>query len=140
MWASVARGDANGRVEKTTCTESSSPPAVAAADFLALFKRCMASGLKARMVINHAAGCQAITVTCNLPASAETAPTAGRRRCRRRRSRAATAAHAVPAQSSSPATVTPVGRDVSSPSVTPLPPSLLELQPPSAKKNPKTAK
>jgi hypothetical protein len=80
MWVSVARGDVNVLVEKTTCTESL--PAITAAEFLALFERCMVSGLKACMVISHAAGCQAITVTCNLPAPTMTATTAGR--CRRR--------------------------------------------------------
>ncbi len=70
MWASVARGDANVRVEKTTCPES--PPAITAAEFLVLFERCMTSGLKARMVISHAARCQAITVMSSLPASTET--------------------------------------------------------------------
>jgi hypothetical protein len=135
-WASVARGDANVRVEKTTCTQP--PPAVTAAEFLALFHHCMASGLKARMVTSHAAGCQAITVTCNLPASTETTTTAGgrhrRRRHRRWRGRAATAARAVPAQLSSPVAAAPMGGDISSPSVTPPPPSLPKLQPPPAKR------
>jgi hypothetical protein len=85
-WASVARGDVYARVEKTTCIEP--PPAVTAAEFSALFERCMASGLKAHMVISHAARCQAINVMCSLPVPAKTATTAGgcsRHRHRRRR-------------------------------------------------------
>ncbi len=80
-WASVASGEACARVEKNTCPGS----VVTAAEFSALYERCMASGLKARLVISHAAGCQAITVSCSLPVLAKTAAAAGRRRYRRRR-------------------------------------------------------
>jgi hypothetical protein len=92
-WASVARGDVYTRVEEATCTGP--PPAITAAEFSWLFERCMASGLKARLVTNHMAGCQTITVTCTLPVTAENATAAGRRRRRRHhhrwRGRAATA-------------------------------------------------
>jgi hypothetical protein len=82
MWASVAKGDVLTRVEKTTCPGQ----AVTAAEFSALYERCMASGLKAHLVVSHAAGCQAITVSCSIPVLAVTATAAGRRRhCRRHR-------------------------------------------------------
>jgi hypothetical protein len=44
-WASVTRGYVYTRVEEATCTGP--PPAITAAEFSALFERCMASGLKA---------------------------------------------------------------------------------------------
>jgi hypothetical protein len=80
-WASVVRGEACPSVEKATCPGSQ--PAVTAADFSALYQRCMASGLKARTVISHAAGCQIFTVSCNIPVPAMTKTVTGRRRCRR---------------------------------------------------------
>jgi hypothetical protein len=72
-----------------------SPPSVTAVDFTALYKRCMESGLKARVVFNHAADLQTITLTCSLPTSSTSTATAGRRchrQCRNRRARAVTAA------------------------------------------------
>jgi hypothetical protein len=90
-------------------------------------EHCMVSGLKARLVISHAAGCQAITVSCSLPVPAEAATTAGRRRRRHRRQRGRTATTAREARlhPSSPVVVTPVGGNLSSPA-TPPPPSLPE--------------
>jgi hypothetical protein len=78
-WASVAKGDVLTCVEKTTCPG----PAVTAAEFSALYERCLASGLKARLVVSHAAGCQAIMVSCSIPVLAVTATAAGRRHHRR---------------------------------------------------------
>ncbi len=84
--------------------KSSSPaqqPAIIAAEFTALYDRCLASSLKAHVVFNHTAGCQMLTVSCSFPVPAETSTTAGRRprrhRRRRRRGRAATSAPAAPA-------------------------------------------
>jgi hypothetical protein len=131
MWASVASGEACARMEKNTCPGS----VVTAAEFAALYERCMVSGLKARLVISHAAGCQAITVSCSLPVPAETAAAAGRR-ChhrRRRRGRTATAAREPRAHPSSPVIVAPAGGNASSLAIPP-PPSSPEIQPPPAKK------
>ncbi len=50
--------------------KSSSPaqqPAVIAAEFTALYDRCLGSGLKACVVFNHAAGRQMLTVSCSFP-------------------------------------------------------------------------
>ncbi len=72
---------------------SRSAPSVSAADFSALYERCMKSGLKARVAFDHAAGRQTVTVMCTLPASTTSAATAGkRRRCRRRHTRRGRAA------------------------------------------------
>ncbi len=67
-WANVARGNVNIRAAEHTCP--SPQPAVTAADFTALYDRCMASSFKARITISHAAGNQVFTVLCNLPAPA----------------------------------------------------------------------
>jgi hypothetical protein len=75
-------------VEEPACYTSQ--PAVSIADFSALYERCVASGLKARVVFGHVAGIQTITVTCNLPASSAAATTGARRRRRQRRRRVAT--------------------------------------------------
>jgi hypothetical protein len=82
-WASVARGSG---VEPACYTTR---PAVSIAEFSALYERCMASGLKAHVVISHATGAQTITLTCNMPASSAAATSGARRRrrCRRRRRR-----------------------------------------------------
>jgi hypothetical protein len=71
----MATGDVYARVEKTC---PGPPPAVTSAEFSELYESCMASGLKACLVISHAAGCQAITVSCSLPVPAMTATTAGK--------------------------------------------------------------
>jgi hypothetical protein len=75
-WASVVRGDVNSREDDSTCPRPS--PAISAAGFTALNNRCMAGGLKACIVISHAAGIKVLTVTCTIPVLAETAPAAGR--------------------------------------------------------------
>jgi hypothetical protein len=100
-WASVVRGDGACAVKSSSPAQQ---PAVLAAEFTALYDRCLASGLKARVVLNYAAGRQTFTVSCSFPVPAETSAAAGRRHCRhrrhRRRGRAATAAPADPARAS----------------------------------------
>jgi hypothetical protein len=61
---------------------SRSAPSVSAADFSALYERCMKSSLKARVAFHHAAGRQTVAVTCTLPASTTSAATAVKRRRR----------------------------------------------------------
>jgi hypothetical protein len=68
-------------VEQPACTNT--PAAISTADFSALYEHCLASGLKTRMVFNHDAGTQVITVTCSLPMPSTTA-VATAARCRRR--------------------------------------------------------
>ncbi len=139
-WASVVRGEACPSVEKATCPRSQ--PAVTAADLSALYQRCMASGLKARVVISHAAGCQIFTVSCNIPFPAVTKTVTGRCRRRRRRRRAATVAGEEPANVSphvavaglSPLPVPSSPAPSPPPSTPPTIPSP-EIQPPPAKKS-----
>jgi hypothetical protein len=132
-----------------TFCPGSQPAVVSAADFSALYQRCVASGLIASMNIKHAAGCQIFTVTCNIPVPAATDNTAGRRRRRRRRrqrrGRAATAACEEPAPPSSPSSATipavaavsvadlPQSTPSTSPPATPPPPSPETLPPPAKK-------
>jgi hypothetical protein len=65
--ASVVRGGLATCVGEPACPRP--PPSVSAADFSALYERCMESGLKARVAFNYVAGLQTVTVTCILPAS-----------------------------------------------------------------------
>jgi hypothetical protein len=58
-----------------------------AADFLALYDRCMANGLKACLTFNHQAAHQEIVISCCLPPTSSTTNTDCRRRCHRRRRR-----------------------------------------------------
>ncbi len=106
-WASVVRGE-GARAVKTT--SPSQQPAVIAADFTTLYDRCLASGLKARVVFSHAAGRQTLTVSCSFPAPAETSVATGRcrrrHRRRRRRSKAATDKPDAPARAT-PSTAVP---------------------------------
>jgi hypothetical protein len=88
MWESVARGDVGAREGESTCPRHQ--PAVTAADFMALYDRCLASGLKACVVCSYIVGHQTLTVTCHLPVPAVTTAAAGKRR-RLRRGRATTA-------------------------------------------------
>ncbi len=113
----MARGEAHG--ETPACTGSQ--PSVTAADFSALYQRCMASGLKACVTISYVVGCQIFTVTCTLPVPAVIDTTAGRCRRRWRRcGRAATAADVKPAQFSPP--VAPTQGNSSQPAPSPPPP------------------
>jgi hypothetical protein len=82
-WASVVRGGVASNVGVPACPRPL--PSVSAADFSALYERCMKSGLKARVSFHHAAGQQTATITCVLSASATSAATAGKRRRQRRR-------------------------------------------------------
>jgi hypothetical protein len=66
MWASMVRGAPRGG--DPTCPRPL--PAVCAADFMALYDRCLAGGIKARLVISQTAGVQTLTITCSIPAPA----------------------------------------------------------------------
>ncbi len=122
---------------KQSCPEQQ--PVVIAADFMALFDRCLASGLKARLIFSHAAGHQVLTVTCNLPAPAVNLAAAGKRRRRhrrrhRRRQRRGRAAKAS-ARVSTPPTATPAAPTPAAPSPALGPcPLLPETAPPPAKR------
>ncbi len=110
-------------------------PAVSIVDFSALYERCMASGLKERVVISHAAGAQTITLTCNMPASSAAATTGVRRhrhhRRRRRRRRAATTVGActegISTDTAASATAATAGGNPPTP---PTPPSPEAISPP----------
>jgi hypothetical protein len=140
-WASVVRGEA--RKGLPACS-GSQRAAISAADFSALYQRCVASGLKASVNFSHAAEVQVLTVTCNVPDPAATDTAAGRHRRRRprrrRRGHAATAACEELALSLPPAAVAAVTTAGSTlPALPPLPPAppsppSPETQPPSAKK------
>jgi hypothetical protein len=69
----VVRGGECASVETPACPTPQ--PAVSSADFSALYERCMANGLKARVVFSHAAGLQVVTITCSLPTTPTIAAT-----------------------------------------------------------------
>ncbi len=93
-WADVVR---NG-----TCLKPSPPVVISStADFLALYDRCISSGLKTRISLSNSSGVQEVTLTCHFPSSLASAP---RRRPRpRRRGQAVSAA--VTTRTSSPPTI-----------------------------------
>jgi hypothetical protein len=73
-------------------------PAVSSQDFLALYERCIDSGLRTHIIFCHHAGIHEISISCHLstpPLDAHTP--ADVRRCRRWRQRASAAAAASPA-------------------------------------------
>jgi hypothetical protein len=70
------------------------------ADFLALYDRCISSGLKTCINMSNLSGVQEITLTCHFPSSFASAPRR-RRRCRHRRCGQAVSA-AAPTRTSSP--------------------------------------
>jgi hypothetical protein len=109
-WASVVRGEGTCAVENSRPLQQ---PAVTVADFSALYDKCSASGLKARMVFSHAAGRQMLSIMCTFPALAEIADVAGKRRRhhrrRRRRGRAATAAPGLPDRAATSTAATTAG-------------------------------
>jgi hypothetical protein len=118
-WASVVRGSEG----EPACFKPQ--PVVSTAEFSALYERCLASGLKARMFFSHAAGMQIVTVTCSLPTTSATDATVVRRRRRRRRHRrrvrAATTAGnstdgAPPTCTANSAVAAPAGDDPTPPS------------------------
>jgi hypothetical protein len=89
-WASIVRDGARANTSPAV-----SSPAVSRLDFLALYERCIDSGLRTRIVIRHQDGSHEISISCRLsapPVDAH-APTYARRR-RRRRNRAPIAAAA----------------------------------------------
>jgi hypothetical protein len=122
---------------KQSCPEQQ--PAVIAADFTALYDRCLASGLKALLIFSHATGQQVLTVTCNLPAPTVNLAAAGKRRHRRRQRRARAAKAS--ARVSTPSTATPAAPTPAAPSPAlgpcPLSP---ETAPPPAKRTRKKRK
>jgi hypothetical protein len=75
-WASVARGEGASVVNTARPQQQ---PAVTAAEFIALYDRCLASGLKARVAFSHAAGRQTLSLTCIFPVPAGSAAAAGKR-------------------------------------------------------------
>ncbi len=81
----MVRGGTCASVKGPTCPTPQ--PAVSSADFSALYELCLAKGLKARLVFNHAAGLQVVTVSCSLPRTSTIPATAGKRHHRRRRRR-----------------------------------------------------
>ncbi len=82
-WADVVR---NG-----TCLKHSPPVVISStADFLALYERCISSGLKTRISLSNTSGVQEVTLTCHFPSSLASAPR--RRRRPRRRGQAVSAA------------------------------------------------
>jgi hypothetical protein len=91
-------------------------PAVIAADFLALYNRCLASGLKARLNFSHSAGHQVLTVSCNLPEPAVNLAAAGKRRRRHRRRQRRARAAIASARVSTPPTATPAAPTPAAPS------------------------
>jgi hypothetical protein len=82
-WADVVR---NG-----TFLKPSLPVEISStADFLALYDRCVSSGLKTRISLSNTSGVQEVTITCHFPSSLASAPR--RRRHPRRRGQAVSAA------------------------------------------------
>jgi hypothetical protein len=71
MWASVVRGEGSCVVENTCLQQQ---PAVTTADFTALYDRCLASGLKARVVFSYVDGHQTLSISCTFPAPASSPP------------------------------------------------------------------
>ncbi len=70
-----------------TIPPSSSTPTVTRGDFVALYERCVASGLKARVTICYTAGQHEVCITCLLsPSPSATVGLTARRCCHRRRS------------------------------------------------------
>jgi hypothetical protein len=128
MWANMVRGDVCACVEGPVCPTPQ--PEVSSADFSALYERCLASGLMARVVFGQAAGLQVVTVTCSLPTTSTIAATA-KKRCRRRHRRqrrvgAATTVGASTVCSPSTATAAPAGKSATTPTleaVSSIPPS-----------------
>ncbi len=75
-WAGVVRGGVGSSVGEPAVSRPLPP--VTAADFSALYGRCLENGLKARVSFNHAAGQQTVTLTCFLSDPSTSAATAGR--------------------------------------------------------------
>ncbi len=81
-WASIVQGGAH----------AAAPPAVSRQIFLALYGRCIASGLRSRIVFQHQAGSHEVSISCRLSAPpTDASASAVERLCRRRHKRAPTA-------------------------------------------------
>jgi hypothetical protein len=90
LWARVVRGGVCASVEDELALGHCLPSQTA--DFTLLYERCMASGLKACVIITHTAGQQFTTVSCSCSLEVPTstaAATAGRRRHHHRHRHAA---------------------------------------------------
>jgi hypothetical protein len=131
-WADIVRnGMAANPLPPTAPAGTAASTASTTADFLALYNRCVSSGLKARINISNNAGLQEITLTCQL--SAAVAITRGRRRRRTRRRGQANkaAAPSLPrARSSQPVPAVPSLTWPEPPPPEPPPPELSPPEPP----------
>ncbi len=81
-WASIVQGDAH----------AAAPPAISRQDFLALYERCITSGLRSRIVFRHQAGSHEISISCRLSAPPTDAHASAAERRRRHRCKRAVAA------------------------------------------------
>jgi hypothetical protein len=80
-------------VRNGTCLKPSPPVEISStADFLALYDRCVSSGLKTRISLSNTSGAQEVTITCHFPSSLASASRLRRRRRPRRRGQAVSAA------------------------------------------------
>jgi hypothetical protein len=95
-WADVVRN--GSRLDTSPPAATASASASTTADFLALYDRCISSGLKTRINLCNSAGVQEITLTCQIPSSFASAP----RRCRRPRRRGQGFSVAAPTHTSHP--------------------------------------
>jgi hypothetical protein len=127
--ALLGRCCSNGTVANpsppTAPAATAATAASAAADFLALYDRCVSNGFKARINISNTSGLQEITLTCHLPAAIASAQ---RRRCRRPRQldqAASAAALLLPRAPSWPAPAVPSPTRPEPPPLEPSPPELL---------------
>jgi hypothetical protein len=73
-WASIVQGGAH----------TAAPPAVSRQEFLALYERCIASGLRSRIVFRHQAGSHQVSIPCCLSAPPTDTYASAIERCRRR--------------------------------------------------------
>ncbi len=92
-------------VRNGTCLKPSPPVVISStADFLALYDRCVSSGLKTRISLSNTSGLQEVTIMCHFPSSLTSAPRRRRRR-RPRRCGQAVSATATTRTSSPPMTL-----------------------------------
>ncbi len=135
-WASIVRNGARANTSPAV-----SNPAVSRPDFLALYERCIDSGLRTRIVIRYQDSSHEISISCRLsaPPVGAHAPAYARRR-RRRRKRAPVAA-AASSSASQPAQGARAHSTPSPPTSTPpKEPSPATISSPPAKRTRKAAK
>ncbi len=111
--------------------------AVSRQDFLALYKGCVDSGLRTRLILRHQAGSNEITISCrlNAPTSDASAPSdVRRRRCLRNRAPAAAATSLAPPPDlgiplpTAPSSLTSTPQESPSPAETATPPAKRTLK------------